>query len=337
MSPTDKIGGELRRIFLNKDNGPRRRTHEERYRDSVSALAVACLAAWVFFTVVSKISGGGFPRNVPLIGWALGLVQTFGLAAYWLLVAWWVYLDAKIRGMAAPAWGLLTLAMNVFGLVTYLVVRYPDPIQCEGCGRPLEPGVRMCPYCGAVTERVCPSCGAPIGVDWQFCPSCACVIPQRVATVQASGPRITPVTADVQPIDVEQRAQDIPKLIEQARASASSAQEAEAKVAQTVERIASGEVFDRRSRVTGCVFDATSGQPILGAAVRSDAAATPLTSKTDTEGSYAFMDLDPGPYVLIAEADGYHRATRTCVAPAGQSAFLDFRLVKATETAATGT
>jgi len=330
MSPTEKIGEELRRIFLSKDTPTHRRTPQERYRDSVGAYAVGCLAAAVFFFLMSKIVGGKFPSNMPMIGWALGLIDDFALPGYWLLLAWWVYLDAKIRGMNAPPWGLLCLASNVIGLFTYLIVRNPDPINCEGCGRVLEPGLRMCPFCGAVTERVCPSCGAPIGPDWQFCPSCASVIPQRVASVQAAGPRI-PAAG---PIGDEQRAVDIPRIIEQAQAAASSAEEASVRVAEAVERIASGEVFTQRTRITGCVFDAATGKPIAGAAIRSDASVPALNATTDGEGMYSFIDLQPGPYVLVSEAEGYHRSTRSCNAGPGQSVSLDFRLAHQREPAA---
>jgi RNA polymerase subunit RPABC4/transcription elongation factor Spt4 len=329
MSPTEKIGEELRRIFLNKDTPTRPRTSAERTRDSVGAYAVGCLAASIFFSMMNLFGVHNLDK-LPLIGWAVSLMDKFAFPAYWVLLPYYVYLDAKIRGMNAAPWGLLCLATNFIGLFTYLVVRNPDPIPCSGCGRLLDPGVRACPYCGAMTERACPSCGAPIGQDWQFCPACAAVIPKHVATVQTVGPQ-APTSA---PVDPEQRARDIPRIIEQARAAARSAEDADTQVAQAVERIASGEVFTRRARIGGCVFDAATGQPIAGATIRSDASGAPLNATTDEQGVYSLVDLEPGPYVLIAETEGYHRAARSCNPPAGQSAILDFRLVRELEPAA---
>jgi len=118
-------------------------------------------------------------RSLCLLFWALSA------AGYWVLTAWWVYLDAMWRRMNAVPWAILTLLTNVFGLVTYLVIRYPDPRSCHNCGAYLTVGLKRCPYCGSESEPTCPRCQAPVKSDWLYCPACAAQIPP---TAQSTPP-----------------------------------------------------------------------------------------------------------------------------------------------------
>lgn len=102
-----------------------------------------------------------------------GFLAVISFAAYWVLVPWWVYLDASWRRMEAVPWALLTLLTNVFGLVTYLVIRYPDPGACRTCGAYLTAGQKHCPYCGSEAGLNCPQCKAPIQSHWAYCPACS--------------------------------------------------------------------------------------------------------------------------------------------------------------------
>jgi TctA family transporter len=52
-----------------------------------------------------------------------------GLIAVWILLAVWVYRDAKKRGMEATLWLLLVLLTGFIGLIVYLIVRRDHPIQ----------------------------------------------------------------------------------------------------------------------------------------------------------------------------------------------------------------
>jgi H+/Cl- antiporter ClcA len=51
------------------------------------------------------------------------------LFVVWILLAVWVYRDAKKRGMEATLWLLLVLLTGFFGLIVYLIVRRDHPIQ----------------------------------------------------------------------------------------------------------------------------------------------------------------------------------------------------------------
>jgi uncharacterized membrane protein YhaH (DUF805 family) len=52
-----------------------------------------------------------------------------GLFVVWILLAVWVYRDAKKRGMEATLWLLLVLLTGIIGLIVYLIVRREHPIQ----------------------------------------------------------------------------------------------------------------------------------------------------------------------------------------------------------------
>jgi len=124
-----------------------------------------------------------------------GSARVLAIAAYWVLVPWWVYLDAMWRKMDAVPWALLTLLTNVFGLVTYLVIRYPDPRACSQCGAYLTVGLKRCPYCGSEAERTCPRCQASVKADWVYCPACASQLPamQPSASAADEQPDTTPL------------------------------------------------------------------------------------------------------------------------------------------------
>ncbi|MHB1457796.1 MAG: carboxypeptidase regulatory-like domain-containing protein [Armatimonadota bacterium] len=99
------------------------------------------------------------------------------IPVYWVLVAYWVYLDAKWRRMEPLPWTALVLLSNLVGLVTYLVIRHRDPVVCSQCRAMLNVGLKHCPYCGTATESVCPRCQATVQHGWIFCPACAAQLP----------------------------------------------------------------------------------------------------------------------------------------------------------------
>ena len=115
-----------------------------------------------------------------------GFLAVISFAAYWVLVPWWVYLDASWRRMEGVPWALLTLLTNVFGLATYLVIRYPEPGACRQCGAYLTAGQKHCPHCGTPALLACPQCKAALRPEWAFCPSCSAQL-------------TTPVTRATQP------------------------------------------------------------------------------------------------------------------------------------------
>jgi len=59
-------------------------------------------------------------------GFILFIIALF---VVWILLAVWVYRDAKKRGMEATLWLLLVLLTGFIGLIVYLIVRRDHPIQ----------------------------------------------------------------------------------------------------------------------------------------------------------------------------------------------------------------
>ncbi len=74
-----------------------------------------------------------------------------------ILLAIWVYKDAKKRGSSGALWLLIVLITGIIGLIIWLVVR--PPIGGEKSA--------------TASDRKCPNCGRPIPMDAQACPYCA--------------------------------------------------------------------------------------------------------------------------------------------------------------------
>lgn len=137
----------------------------QKAKETAKQLSFA-LAAVVIISSVLYVFGGFMKSFV-------GMIFALSMAAYWVLVAWWVYLDSAWRKMDGMPWAVLTLITNLVGLVTYLVIRYPDPRTCVNCGSSVPVGQKYCPFCGSEAETMCPQCQAAVNPDWQFCPTCA--------------------------------------------------------------------------------------------------------------------------------------------------------------------
>jgi hypothetical protein len=91
---------------------------------------------------------------------------------YWLLLPWWVYLDARGRTTRAVPLALFVGLTNFLGWLTYLVIR-PDGEQCcPVCALPMLSEYRLCPRCGYTESTRCPQCRRPARPDWRFCPYC---------------------------------------------------------------------------------------------------------------------------------------------------------------------
>lgn len=155
---------------------------------SFALAAVSVIGALLLSTAVYR----GFQGGIVAAIWVLSL------ASYWVLVAWWVYLDSTWRKMDGVPWAVLTLVTNVVGLVTYLVIRHPDPRVCVSCGASIPIGHKYCPFCGSEAESMCPHCQAAVKPGWQFCPVCAA----RLAPVATDAPGAVAAVATSTTIDI---------------------------------------------------------------------------------------------------------------------------------------
>ena len=99
-------------------------------------------------------------------------------AAFTLLLAVWVFRDARRRDFLPAMWGLLTLIGNVVAWLVYMLVRSRGVgSRCLRCGTALRMGFAYCPACGAQVRRSCPACGHAAEDGWKVCPYCGKELP----------------------------------------------------------------------------------------------------------------------------------------------------------------
>ena len=99
-------------------------------------------------------------------------------AAFTLLLAVWVFRDARRRDFLPAMLGLLTLIGNVVAWLVYMLVRSRGVgSRCPRCGTALRMGFAYCPACGAQVRRSCPACGHAAEDGWKVCPYCGRELP----------------------------------------------------------------------------------------------------------------------------------------------------------------
>jgi hypothetical protein len=104
---------------------------------------------------------------------------TAAVVLAWMAVAAWIYLDARDKGSAAPAWLLLGLLTGPVALAVWLIYSYTQgtfpavkPKPCPGCGADVPRGAAFCVRCGHALRPACPDCRRPVEVDWAYCGAC---------------------------------------------------------------------------------------------------------------------------------------------------------------------
>ena len=116
---------------------------------------------------------------------------------YWLMLPWWVYMDAAQRTEKAAPLAVFVLLTNFLGWLTYLVIRPEADRICPVCVTMLEPGFRLCPYCGWSGALRCRQCGRGVRSDWRFCPYCE--TPRPEMDPAANGLATSPGPASITP------------------------------------------------------------------------------------------------------------------------------------------
>lgn len=79
------------------------------------------------------------------------------LLAGYILLAGYVYGDAKRRGMPAGLWTAMAILIpNAIGFVLYFLLRKPLVHPCPACGNGVTPDAAFCPKCGQPQAAACP-------------------------------------------------------------------------------------------------------------------------------------------------------------------------------------
>lgn len=93
-------------------------------------------------------------------------------AAFWLLIAAWLYQAAVKSDMNGMLWLILGLAGNVYAAVLFVVIRSFIRKKCPSCGHYQPAKMHWCTKCGTAMKKKCPKCGADCGIDEAFCHAC---------------------------------------------------------------------------------------------------------------------------------------------------------------------
>jgi hypothetical protein len=96
-----------------------------------------------------------------------------------ILVAGIVHADSRKRGMNAVFWSILAVFLPGAGVLLYLLLRPPLPIDCQGCGKRLRHGGAYCPSCGEPVGRRCSECHREVLAGDAFCASCGRAVTAR--------------------------------------------------------------------------------------------------------------------------------------------------------------
>jgi hypothetical protein len=84
----------------------------------------------------------------------------FPIFFFFLVAVFWVYDDAKKRGMDAGTYAFLTLVIPFIGFIYYWIRRDEFPLNGKAPVRPVKP--KVCPNCRWANEEInkyCSRCG----------------------------------------------------------------------------------------------------------------------------------------------------------------------------------
>src|SRR5262249_36504417 len=83
-----------------------------------------------------------------------------------------------------------------------------------------------------------------------------------------------------------------------------------------------------QQRISGAITNKTTGAPVSGATVKleGDLLASALTTKSDVEGRFSFVDLSPGRYDISVTAETFHQQQATFTLGPRGARQIDFEL-----------
>lgn len=90
---------------------------------------------------------------------------------YWIIIALWVYQNARKSKLSAPVWGIITLFTNLAGVLVYAIYKHINGV-CAFCGAVQSKGNVFCTFCGKTIGTTCEECGHSLKATDNYCPKC---------------------------------------------------------------------------------------------------------------------------------------------------------------------
>lgn len=118
-----------------------------------------------FISVVHPVPNGSLSVKI------VGALITLFFMLYWVLLALWVYQNARKSKINAVLWGIITLFTNLAGLFIYLIYKQNNK-TCFKCGALQNKRNIYCTYCGTKISKTCKDCNAIISEGDNFCNTC---------------------------------------------------------------------------------------------------------------------------------------------------------------------
>lgn len=109
--------------------------------------------------------------NGPLYTKIVLAVFILFLMIYIVMVALWVYQDARKSKINYFLWGFIVLFTNFAGLFVYLIFKQNNQV-CLKCGALQNKGNIHCIHCGTKINITCTDCNAITSVDAKYCHHC---------------------------------------------------------------------------------------------------------------------------------------------------------------------
>lgn len=110
-------------------------------------------------------------KNSRILIATIAAVLILLLMLYLVLVALWVYQDARKSRVNAMLWGILTLFTNLAGLFVYLIYKQNNQI-CTECSTLQNKGNAFCVHCGAKINKTCGNCNSIVSSHDRYCHKC---------------------------------------------------------------------------------------------------------------------------------------------------------------------